>query len=82
MTDPFLAGLPAFKKLPAPVLAEFSRKLILRNYRKGEPVFEEGSTADAVHLATAREVGEREVWTNDRHMLAAASFFGLTGRSV
>jgi predicted nucleic acid-binding protein len=39
-------------------------------------------TADAVHLATAREVGEREVWTNDRHMLAAASFFGLTGRSV
>lgn len=39
-------------------------------------------SADAVHLATAREIGEREVWTNDRHMLAAASYFGLTGRSV
>jgi uncharacterized protein len=39
-------------------------------------------TADAVHLATAHEVGEREVWTNDRHMLAAASYFGLTARSV
>jgi predicted nucleic acid-binding protein len=39
-------------------------------------------TADAVHLATAHEAGEREVWTNDRHMLAAASYFGLTGRSV
>jgi hypothetical protein len=39
-------------------------------------------TADAVHLVTAHEAGEREVWTNDRHMLAAASYSGLTGRSV
>lgn len=39
-------------------------------------------TADAVHLATACEIGEREVWTNDRHMLAAASYFGVTGRSI
>jgi predicted nucleic acid-binding protein len=39
-------------------------------------------TADAVHLETAHEIGEREVWTNDRHMLAAAAYFGLTGRSV
>lgn len=39
-------------------------------------------TADAVHLATAQEAGEREVWTHDRHMLAAAIYFGLTGRSV
>jgi hypothetical protein len=39
-------------------------------------------TADAVHLATAQEAGERDVWTNDRHMLAAAAYFGLTGRSV
>jgi predicted nucleic acid-binding protein len=39
-------------------------------------------TADAVHLVTAHDIGEREVWTNDRHMLAAASHFGLTGRSV
>jgi len=38
--------------------------------------------ADAVHLATAHEIGAREVWTGDRHMLVAASYFGLTGRSV
>jgi predicted nucleic acid-binding protein len=39
-------------------------------------------TADAVHLTTAHEIGERFVWTNDRHMLAAATYFGLTGQSV
>ncbi|HWF10365.1 MAG TPA: type II toxin-antitoxin system VapC family toxin [Bryobacteraceae bacterium] len=39
-------------------------------------------TADAVHLATASEIGERDIWTNDRHMLAAASYFGLTSRVV
>lgn len=37
---------------------------------------------DAVHLTTAREFGEREIWTNDRHMLAAARHFGLAGRCV
>ena len=39
-------------------------------------------TADAVHLTTAQELGERDVWTNDRHMLAAAAYFGLVGQSV
>jgi predicted nucleic acid-binding protein len=39
-------------------------------------------SADAVHLVTAREAGEHEIWTSDRHMLAAASHFGLVGRSV
>jgi predicted nucleic acid-binding protein len=39
-------------------------------------------TADAVHLAAAQEIGEPEVWTNDRHMLAAAPYFGLNGKSV
>ena len=53
MTDPFLAGLPAFKRLPAPALAELSQRLLLRRYRKGEPIFEEGSPADAVHLLRA-----------------------------
>jgi predicted nucleic acid-binding protein len=37
---------------------------------------------DAVHLVTAQDIGEREIWTNDRHMLAAAPHFGLVGRSV
>lgn len=39
-------------------------------------------TADAVHLTTALETGRHDVWTNDRHMLAAAAHFGLAGRSV
>lgn len=37
---------------------------------------------DAVHLCAAGEGGFTEVWTNDRHMLAAAGAFGLRGRSV
>jgi hypothetical protein len=37
-------------------------------------------TADAVHLTTAQELGASEVWTNDRHMLKAADYFGLRGR--
>lgn len=37
---------------------------------------------DAVHLTTAQDLGEAEIWTNDRHLLAAAPSFGLTGRSV
>jgi hypothetical protein len=36
-------------------------------------------TADTVQLATAHEIGESDVCTNDRHMLAAAAYFGLTG---
>lgn len=37
---------------------------------------------DAVHLGTASEHGFREIWTDDRHMLAAAPAFAPRGRSV
>ena len=37
---------------------------------------------DAVQLASAIEAGEREIWSSDRHLLAAAPHFGLTGRSA
>jgi predicted nucleic acid-binding protein len=37
---------------------------------------------DAVHLVTAADSGFVEVWTNDRHMLAAAPHFGIAGRFV
>lgn len=37
---------------------------------------------DAIHLATAIEAGEPEIWTNDRHLLTAAGHVGLTGKSV
>ncbi len=38
--------------------------------------------ADAVHLVTAVDAGFTQIWTNDRHMLAAAPHFGLVGRSI
>jgi len=37
---------------------------------------------DALHLITAKDQGEPEIWTNDRHLLAAAPQFGIAGRSV
>lgn len=37
---------------------------------------------DAIHLVTALAVGEAEIWSNDRHLLAAAAHFGVAGRSA
>jgi predicted nucleic acid-binding protein len=39
-------------------------------------------TFDALHLVTVADTGFVEIWTNDRHMLAAAPHFRLRGRSV
>lgn len=38
--------------------------------------------ADAIHLTCARRNGMREVYSNDRHMLAACETFGLVGRNI
>lgn len=37
-------------------------------------------TGDAIHLASAQAAGEQEIWTNDRHLLAAAPHFGVRGK--
>lgn len=38
--------------------------------------------ADALHLSCAAANGFTEVFTNDRHMLAACTAFGLEGRNL
>lgn len=37
---------------------------------------------DAIHIVSAVDAGCNEIWTNDRHLLAAAAHFGVKGRSV
>jgi len=39
-------------------------------------------SGDALHLATAMDLGEREIWTSDRHVIAGAPYFGLTARTA
>jgi predicted nucleic acid-binding protein len=59
-----------------------------RVYRRVESFFinDPGSVflraSDALHLACAAEHGFTEVYSNDRHFLAAAPLFGLRGVNV
>lgn len=39
-------------------------------------------SADALHLACAREHGLRRVYTNDKHMIRAAPAFGIEAKGI
>ena len=60
---------PALADKTAAVCARLPRTAFLR-------------AADAVHLISAREHGLPEIYTNDRHMSAAAHHFRLKVRTV
>ena len=49
---------------------------------RGVPASVALRAGDAIHVASALEEGESAIWTNDRHLLAAAAHFGIAGRSV
>ena len=63
-----------------PVTESLLRKtaMLMRSPRPDVPL----RAGDAIHTATALETGETEIWTNDRHLLAAVAHFGLAGRSA
>jgi predicted nucleic acid-binding protein len=67
-----------FRWLP---LTDDVQRRVDRIFRKAPAtVFLRG--ADALHLACAAEHAFREVYSNDRHFLAAAPLFGLQGVDV
>ena len=60
---------PAIMTAIADTFASLSRHVFLR-------------TGDAVHLLTARELGFPAVYSNDRHLLAAAPHLAVAGMDV
>ena len=64
----------------APITAHLLERVSLRVSNLPAGVFLRAG--DAVHLTTASELKEPEIWTNDRHLLAAAPHFGLSGRTA
>ena len=63
-----------------PLTEELLRRTatLIRGIPAGVPL----RAGNAIHLASALAVGELEMWTNDRHLLAAAAHFGVTARSI
>lgn len=78
--EEFLADLDDGVWQSIPMSDAFLRRTVLRVASLPSKTYIRAG--DAIHLAAASEAGFTEVWTNDRHLLAAAPLFALTGRSV
>jgi hypothetical protein len=78
--DLFMEDIGSGAITAIPVTERLLRRVELST--RGLPASCNLRTLDALHLVTAADSGFTEVWTNDRHMLAAATHFGLVGRSV
>jgi len=74
--DHIEAGLWTF----APVTDRLLRKMVASMTTLPPSIYVR--SGDAAHLATAADLEESEIWSNDRHLLAAAPYFGLIGRSA
>ena len=63
-----------------PVTSELCRKTAARIRARPKATFIRAG--DALHLTTAAESGFAEIYSNDRHLLAAASLFGLKALNI
>jgi predicted nucleic acid-binding protein len=63
-----------------PVTADLLNDAILAYQKLPAAVFLRA--LDSLHLAAARRAGVREIYSSDRHLLAAAPHFGLRGVNV
>lgn len=54
----------------------------IENIYRSAPVATYLRAADAIHLACAAHAGFLEIFSNDKHLLAAAPLFGLHGVNV
>ena len=78
--DQFLEDLAAQVWLLVPVTDKLLHRI--ETATRGLPANAFLRAGDAIHLVSASDAGVKEIWSNDRHLLASAGLFGLTPRSV
>ena len=80
LRDHFLGDIDAGIWKLLPITERLLRRIESTTRTLGKDIFLRAG--DAIHIASALDAGFMELWTNDRHLLAAASQLGLKGRSI
>jgi predicted nucleic acid-binding protein len=75
VTDQFVSDCNLSIWVWLPLSANLLEQLAQRVRSLGRGIFLR--SADALHLASAAEQGFHEIYSNDRHLVAAAKYFGL-----